>query len=78
MSENIEIDVDDEMLGALKSIARNRLSDIADDCSMELFLEEEISDTDDLEAMCGKVVLNSIFIAAIEASIVNTDLEDIT
>ena len=65
----IEIDVDVEMIESLKYIARGRLERVVDSCSMELFVEDEIFDTTDLENACGRVVLNSIFIEAIDAAI---------
>jgi len=73
MSEDIEVDIDEEMLGVLISLAKSRLESTTDESSMELFDEDEIKSMEDLQSYSGKVFVNSLIVHAITIAIADAE-----
>jgi len=66
---NIEVEVDDEMLAILDTLASAFLNKNIDQVSLEVFADAEKADIEQLSSAIGAAIINSIMIGAITESL---------
>jgi len=77
MCTNIEIDINDETLEILTSIAKSEIQILVkDECSATIFDEATINTYEELEQTIGKTVLNSIIVNILVEQIERMKIEE--